>query len=269
MSKQSYGWLFDGHAAGHYDLPADLLQAHAALLTLNAHTIPEAPARPTDPAADMLDAAYAGKPLPTRFDFEDAGREQRATQLAFEALAQAKAEQRSIVHSMVSEQAERIITDYLQPAYATVITAAARAASLLDGADISAHGMARADAKTRKALTDVTVLVDRYTTLRGAWSRLFELRPVQYSQYLRAFGETRSPLTYWPEIASTQALPQGMDAPWPTSDNMSRLLWMATHPDVEPWCPTPDEYDQRVAEVFADRIEGLARGRAGKASLPR
>jgi len=90
----------------------------------------------------------------------------------------------------------------------------------------------------------------------------------EFADRLPMLGEIRNVPQAWPEFSPHLSVEHlGQQAPWLTEPNpRSRLLWLANHPEVEVWLPTPAEFDALIQELYRKQPDAAApTHRAGQA----
>lgn len=263
MSKH-ISWLAGPAERGHFTLPPELTAAARTLDRLTAHTI-NTPARTPNRVvaefqAELLRAAGAGDPLPgTLPGLAAAEAEQGAHVAAGNALRAATERARDALTGTVLVMAETTIAEHLRPAHAATVAAAAQVAPLLRQVGADPDAIARADARTRKAVAEFGPLVERYAAIRGVWSRLIEAGhvPLVYPGHVAAYTEFRRPERVWPEYAAARHQARaGLTPPWQSLDTRERLLRVAEHAEAgEVWMPTAADLNEAIRSDNAEGIE--------------
>ncbi len=164
--------LVENQEVGSYSLPADVLSAYALVEKAGALTVPSPETfEPDQAAAQALAALRLGgeadlRALAARVQEADADRArvQIAQRVALLAVEQAQ----SAALAVAADRAERVITEYLRPAFAGLLTDAKRAADAFgryDPSDTRAL-IITAPAKVRAAYQVLLQLSERYVVLR-------------------------------------------------------------------------------------------------------
>lgn len=253
-----YRYLFDLHDRGVVALPADLASERDALQRLIDHTLPM-PASLDElhqrSVRDLTGAARSGAEMLTRVDVEAINVDTRARDAAFQALEQARHEVHGDLSQAILERRDELISNVLAPVHDGILSQAREMAPALEGADMSPVGIARAEAKTRKALTVLHDLAGDYAALRDVWGRLFELpTSTEFPQMVKLHGWVQDLDAAGVGLKNVHTTP----VPWP-AEQMPRLLWFAARPEVKPWLPTPAQHDAQVSTIHADGIANTKR----------
>jgi hypothetical protein len=183
-------------------------------------------------AEAAYEAALAGGPLPgdadalAALDAERAGAAiYAATTVALERLQN---ELVTATGRMATDGLYKALDDKLRQLLGEV----AEAARTLDDVD-DVEALIGASDEQRRAWLALPAFASRYAVLREAQRALDALRPPQRDRH-GEFGEFRSPPV------------ESDDEP---ADPRRRLLWVAAHPELEPWIPSPRQRDERWTEA--------------------
>jgi hypothetical protein len=266
-------YVFAGYYTGSHDLPAELIAARTTYQRLASHQIPPAPALDGFRTAteQLLTAARTGGELLIRVDQAGVLAEQQAANIAGQALRAAQDQAKAELEALVVDVRDDLISNYLQPAFLTAVDQARADGPAVRNTGSSALAAAKPDAKTRGANVRFDKAVQTYALIRYSWSQLVMVSPVsEFADRLPVLGEIRNVPQAWPEFSphlSVQHLRQ--QAPWLTEPNpRSRLLWLANHPEVEVWLPTPAEFDALIRELYRKQLEAAARAHWAGQAVP-
>ena len=254
MIEYRFRPLFDGASAGYYTLPGDL----AAGLDL-VRKLEERQAERPDVAAPaarealtdaILAAVQADKPLPSASGYLKALEADRAAQERATVYAEVLEARTARLETRLSASAATIVADHLVPALAEVLEEARVPADVIQPFGTDPAGLIHAPDDVRAAHGVLSDLAARYSAIRAARNVFrVELKPEMDGNSL--FGELRNFTDVHPNYRSTQA-----PKPWP-ADPVGRLVWLVTS-GAQPWCPTPEQQDERWMEVFGDAVKARA-----------
>ena len=262
-------YLFAGYYTGSHDLPAELIAARTTYQRLASHQIPPAPALDGFRTAteQLLTAARTGGELLIRVDQAGVLAEQQAANIAGRALRAAQDQAKAELQALVVDVRDDLISNYLQPAFLIAVDQA-RA----DGPAVHNTGSsALAAAKPRGAIVRFDKAVQTYALIRYSWFQLVMVSPVSaFADRLPVLGEIRNVPRAWPEFSPHLSIQQlRQQAPWLTEPTpRSRLLWLANHPEVEVWLPTPAEFDALIRELYREQLEAAARAQWAGEAVP-
>lgn len=244
--------LFAAAAAGHHTLPAHVLEAKERADRIEAHTRALAEPSTTEHTAmqavarklvngEDLDLAPVldAKAQRERYDIEA-----QALRLATEYAIQDAGD--TVEHAY-----EEITREHLAPAQADVIAKVAECHATYIKYGNTNETLFTAPAPARKAWLEIPELLARWQAIRNSVAAARKAADVQPRFDERArFQIIRNCEEVWPEIRKHSNMNQGNTTPWPRDDARARLIWFATTPGVELWCPTVEEQDARWHEVF-------------------
>jgi hypothetical protein len=264
-------YLFAGYYTGSYDLPAELIAARTTYQRLASHQIPPAP--PLDgfrtATEQLLTAARTGGELLIRVDQAAVLAEQQAANIAGQALRAARNQAKAELEALVVDVRDDLISNYLQPAFLTAVDQARADGPAVHNTGRSAPAAAKPHARGANVRFDKAL--QTYALIRYGWSQLVMVSPVsEFADRLPVFGEIRNLPQAWPQFSphlSVQHLRQ--QAPWLTEPNpRSRLMWLANHPQVEVWLPTPAEFDALIRKLYRKQPEAAARAHWAGEAVP-
>ncbi|MFF0746580.1 hypothetical protein ACFYVL_39945 [Streptomyces sp. NPDC004111] len=239
--------LYDGHAAGHYTLPDELVAVRATFDKVQAQPFPEPPENAWTViqrvAVETVDAVQNGTPLPDPAQIEAARSAERVYQDVLDMMDQCKELATARARSAVGTHAIGIITDHLRPAHDATVSAFTDAHQILN--EYGEHAPRRllsAPAKVRKASDTCDAMADRYAVIRAARMELWSARGIRCDtdpngKYLFL----RNHHGLFP-IRLAMAKP-----PWADLNIRDYLGWMVDH-GGQLWMPTPDEQAEAVAD---------------------
>lgn len=220
--------LFTGHAAGHYTLPADLLELRQATTRLDSER-PDPPQHPTDTAAELghatVAAAAAGKPLPSVKPLAAAHAAYDLWRQQSDVLDAARNVAAMQLDSLVMDLAPTVIAEHLRPAMADLQRQVAEVAKVLP-VDTSDRMLLLADDSTRRLWFEMDGHVTRYTSIRTAQQ---VVAPPLAGQQVDAgeFAVWDNLDDLWPAQQRSNNISPA-SPPWP-EDPRAFLLWAATH----------------------------------------
>jgi hypothetical protein len=257
--------LFDGHAAGHWQLPDDLTAARGGILRLDDEqlvvVVPDAGRAEADHLEALVASAKtADKDLPdsrglTTTDTEAAYATRRKRLLA---LAVELAD--SQLGTLATDNADSLITGPLSAAVAEVMTAVAKGSKQLPD-DPTPERLLREPEAIRRAWFAVEDATARYDAIRRAAAGLRRNGEQPKWDTLGNFAELHN----YHEVTKGLHLIVGGPRPWPDTTT-GRLLWYARN-NGKVWLPTLAQMDARYYEVHGDKIrQVIARGK-GDAGL--
>ena len=255
--------LYAGADAGHYTLPAAVLDALQVVRALEQFQSEQSDA--TAPAARealadaIVAAARAGRPLPSGAVYLKAEEADRAAEARASVLAEVIERRTMALATVTSGNALTIITDHLAPALSETLEEARPAVAALEPFDMSGpERMVNAADDVRASYAVLCDLAERYRAIRAARNVYRdELKP----DYDTAgeFGELRNLAAVHPEFRRPQ-----VPKPWP-ADPTARLAWLVSSP-AKPWMPTPAEQDEMWLAAYGDAAkERAARTLAARA----
>ena len=250
MSTIPYAALLEGHDAGWYGLPDEVLDARCAVVRADqardAHPAPDPGARQAELVERLLDGDQ-----PDPAEVADLDGELARYQVWRILVSEAHETAGRRLSAAIGENRDRTIVEHLRPAHAESVETArdlASVAALADDPDVR-HALAGTQRKKADQLVEAA---RRYGAVRAAWSVL--TRGAATHDQQGTFGELRDLTDAWPTWRQ-----HGSDRPWPSTP-AARLAWIAVH--ATPWLPTPAEQDERYAEVFGDAERQAATNRA-------
>lgn len=256
---------FEPHDAGFATMPADLLALRDRLRAVEELAASPAEVEPEHTALDWLGqdlAESAGgveQGLEVALGTLQALRTEREdAELRRGLVDKARAVTASRLVDAVRDRADELITEHLAPAQADAITQVRTAAAAFAPFGQNMKHLLTAPKAARDAFISVDEQLARYTALRAARGRLVALSGEQQLDEWGYFTEIRNTEVIWPEI-SGQGRPNPATAPWPTTGR-EHLLWLAS-PEVEPWCPTVAQQNDRWREVFGERLRQAQQNR--------
>ena len=180
--------------------------------------------------------------------------EQQAANIAGQALHAAQSQAEADLEALVLDLRDDLISNYLQPAFLTAVDHARADGSAIHNTGSSALAAAKPDAENRGANVRFDKAIQTYALIRYSWSQLVTVSPAsEFADRLPVLGEIRNIPRAWPKFSPHLSVPHlRQQAPWPTEPNpRSRLLWLANHPEVEVWLPTPAEFDALIRELLS------------------
>ncbi len=196
-----------------------------------------------DLADDVLAAAVSAAPMPDLAErVREAEQAQRVAEIQVEVLEQALDAAGS---QALTFNPHEIVTRHLRPAFEEVLSEVKALAPKLAGRD----------------LADAEQFLDGPDAARKAYTRLRELSArherIRRAQYALNRG-TADSANYFAEMKNQRELYgsrwqghlQSHWKPWP-ADSLAYLVWLATS-DAQPWCPTREERDQALQEMYAE-----------------
>lgn len=254
--------LFDLLDAG-FDLPEEVVRFGEAARALAGLTVPPMESRPPDARAvhaqvvsDTVVAAEKGKPaLPDaeRLRKADADRKEweareltRRTQGELLKAAQAEALQNA--REVLGEHNVPIIKGLAAELDALMVELRTLA-PLVKG--FSQGTVVRASDEVRAAWIRIDEIAVRHDAIRSAQVGITNIVGVQV--------DTDSQFSLFrnlPSVWTAYARQRDSSPPWPTDSTRKFLLWLCDHPELEVWCPTPAERDERHREHYGDRVAG-------------
>ncbi len=249
MTTTPFRPLLDGHDAGYFGLPDEVLGARRAVDRADhareAHPAPDPVARQAELVERML-----GDDEPDPAELVAVESEQHAHELWQGLVREAREVAVRRLSAAIGENRDQIIVEHLRTAHSESVEIArtlAAEAPLADNPDVR---IALAGTQRHKA-DRLVEAARRYGAVRKAWSAL--THGAQTRDLDNVFAELRDLDTAWPTWRQ-----HGDDRPWPATP-AARLAWVATH--AEPWLPTPAEQTERWNEVFGDAERQAGRNR--------
>lgn len=232
--------MFDDCAANVFDLPPELLKAHAALARLDEEIASATRNRP-DPGAVTAEvvaatkaAAYSGKAWPKVTPIREATTAAADHDLRRQTLDRARQELAGAVYDLIVTDAETLIVDYLRPVHTRLVAKFAEAAQLIPEAPTT-DVLMRAGDETRTAWLDLDDAVSAYGRIRATAERLGRLEAVEHDVQ-GEFAMVRNMREIWPDWQI------GRTPPWASTDPRLTYLWLARH-GADLWLPTSAERD--------------------------
>ncbi len=232
--------VIDGHDAGHWQLPPDVVKARAtldligdALARVRADLPDLAPI--TEAAAEaVLKRGRIGEHPGA--SYIEAERERQARQADEIVLIAAERQAESRFLTALRKNTDALVTDALRPAFDAIVAEVRDLAPHLRGLPLrDAAAMIRAPEEARRAWRRLEELLPRWHAVLGAHTRLLALD--------RESG-AYSPIRNIDEIYPKRGVVAGrtIPPPWPTGEDavMDRVLWFCTAP-AELWLPTASE----------------------------
>jgi len=255
--------LIDLAGEGHFSLPAEIKEAHAAVQRLGAELgLAQEDAEKirveileTSLVDALVTAATGAKKLPnTASVVAEAVRSREAAGIRTNLVTQALEIVVGTRNTTMQRLAPAITVEHLRPALEEVIAEATKKAKALAGFDHEPDPieLLSAPEQTRQAWLDFQRLGRRYRAIRQAQEKLQLLgyRPARDDR----FAEFRNFDALWPRRG---ALGGSTTPPWPTSSTAARLLWIVTG-QAEPWMPAADEADAAYDGFVERNRAGLA-----------
>jgi len=253
-----------GSDAGHFTLPAVVVDARATLARLEA-AVPPVPSVTPGSAARALTAALldaAGTPKPS-WPTADAVVEERRVEEASAAWRAAHQQATEVaagrVVAAVFDLADVVLTEHLRPALTEMLAEVGKhTATFAEVASFDDGQLLHAEEKFRKAAMAIDREIQRHDAIRRAQGVLTGGRCTQDVD--GAFAELSNPLEVWGSRWGGRH--QHAYVPWPTGPRQ-RLAWLASS-NAKPWVPTPQERDEAWAAAFPRRgaFGALTRGGA-------
>lgn len=251
--------LFDGHDAGHYTLPSDVIKARDTHTAIVSQPYPE----PPEPigavierlAVETVDAVHAGTKLP---DVAQIGAA-RAADLQHQdvSIMLSYCEEIAVkrVRSAVHQHGMDIITEHLKPAHEETWTGFKTAwRTLQEYGNTEPRHLLAAPAKVRKASDTCDQLAERYITIhtaRGALARAGFNCPDDPN------GKYAAIRNYHQLAPSRLAMAR---PPWHGLSTRQFLGWHTANAG-QLWLPTPDEQKEAVwAEADTNPVKRAAAG---------
>ena len=92
----------------------------------------------------------------------------------------------------------------------------------------------------------------------------------EFADRLPMFGEIRNVPQAWPQFSPHLSVAHlSQQAPWLTGTNpRSQLLWLANHPEVEVWLPTPAEFDALIRDLYREQLEAAVPNQWAGQAIP-
>jgi hypothetical protein len=260
--------LFQGHAAGAYTLPEQLIEDRAAL-----HRVQSALSKlsaPPDPAVVVEELATAAASAAT-IKTADLGKKMRAAEDAVDehlatlhVLRQIETKAGAAVRQTMDQLAYDIADEHLRPAADGVLAEAGELAPKLSGAVTLEAVFRSGDEAGRKAWFELEGLADRWRLIRAAYVEAL-YRHVFKGDMNANELDLRSLLAYrnWYELPKA---PNSVDVQTPT-EPAAFMVWLVTGVDgvtPKPWMPLPDEVEQAIeaSREHAKAASGVAEARS-------
>lgn len=243
--------VLTGGSAGHYTLPAEVVDA------LQVRDRIAVPALPPRPGADggrqayveqVLQAAADGAPWPRPTALLRLQAQQAEHDLAVDVLRDAQDVAASRLLGALIRNGERIVVEHLRPAHAETLDGARGAAVLLrEVQGWTDRELLTAPAEVQRAAVDLDGLVARYGAIRRTHSILTDGRTERDDGIFAEVRNLRELYgSAWP------GRKQRAYKPGPVDDPRARLVWLVTgDPLPQPWCPTAAERDAAWLAEFS------------------
>lgn len=241
--------LYDGHDAGHYTLPDDVLKARETYQKIAAMPYPKPPRNSWETVNDValatVDAVHAGTKLPDVQLIEQARQAERVYTDALDMMGACQDNAAQRARAALGEHAIAIITDHLRPAHDETWQAFQDAHQILNEYGEHQHRrLLSAPAKVRKAADTCDLMAERYAVITAARGELWT------SRNIRCADDPTGKYTAIRNYHELHPTRMAMARPgWHGLDTRRFLMWMADR-GGQLWMPTPDEQTQAVqAEV--------------------
>lgn len=259
--------IIDLQTPGGFDLPEELLTAARLPTTITELPLPQPDPFSIDQAAWLVREDLAAGRTP---DLTGAARRildvrqsKNVTDVAAQILADAREQATHAALNTTQDLCNTVITKHLQPAFASVLTTAAKLGKALNGQALDDRSLVTAPEQVRTAWSDMRGLADRYSALRSAREAInfAAALTVQHDaqQQFAAFQYPHRMSGY--VVGSGQ--PPRIEEP---TDPVMRMLWLTGPAKVaSPWLPTIEQQDQAYQDVYSQsaiqRSNAAARAR--------
>ncbi|MFF3337995.1 hypothetical protein [Streptomyces flavidovirens] len=237
--------LYEGHDAGHYTLPAEVVKARDTFQKIAAMPFPKPPRNSWETVDDVaratVDAVHAGTKLPDVTLIEQARQAERIYQDALDMMGACQDMAAQRARTALGEHALDIISDHLRPAHEETWQAYQDAHGVLNEYGEHEHRrLLNAPSKVRKAADTCDLMAERYTAIQAARGDLWLQAGVRCPE--DPSGKYTAIRNFHTLHPSRLAM---MRTAWHGLDPRRFLAWMADH-DGQLWMPTPDEQAQAV-----------------------
>ncbi len=239
--------LFDPSDAAVYALPAEVTAIRKAIERLNrpVSEVPSASAVLARLTAETRAAAVAGSAdLPDASAVLAAEQEQTTELHRQRIVGDAREQLSESLIATVADLADRIIVDYLRPAFDDAVAALADSAALTEAYEVDPRAALTAPAKTRSAMAGQPDSYRKYIAAIEARSVVLGCGAAPQRDVEQILSGIRNAEQLWPRRARYTAA-----RPWP--DGMAGVLWLLRH-GGQLWLPTAGEQDAEYETVYGE-----------------
>lgn len=255
--------LFAGSDAGHYPLPAELLEARTKLDAVTAAVEALAP----------VNGEPAAKAAAVRAALADPG----ATNLAKGILAARQTDVAAREHAAVLHEAadhaagaveaaadgEEIVVECLRPALDEVMGRVREQIRTFTPHGVSEAQLFAAPAKVRSAWLAFGESAQRYTAVSAARAALLDKIGRAPSDERGLFSLMRNTDDVWPECVATHRPLNQLVQPWDDDPTGRSFLLWAVQVGAAVWLPLPAEQEAQWQRVFGARVAEMTAARRG------